>query len=193
MQLLFEFLPLVAFFAAYKFADIYVATGVLIAALGVQILVHWLRHKTVPKMQAAAFLLAVILGGITIVFRDEAFLQWKPTVLNLAFALVIIGSGWFLDKPPMQKLLGDKIQLPLPVWKRLGYMWAAFFAFMAGLNLFIAYQFSLDFWVQFKVFGSMAITLVFIIIQALYLSRHMKDEPNSTPPPTELDNNSEQS
>jgi intracellular septation protein len=117
----------------------------------------------------------IAFGGMTLLFRDETFIKWKPTVLYAAFALALVLTPMLTGRQPMKALMGSQLQLPDPVWRQLTLLWMVFFLLMAILNLVVAYSFSLDVWVNFKLFGSLGLTLVFVVAQGLWLSRHMKD------------------
>jgi len=175
-KLLFDMFPLLLFFAAYKFYDVYVATAVAIVASIV--LIIWLKMtgKPVEKMQWLALGVIVVFGGLTLALQDETFIKLKPSVLYLAFALILVGGRLFAGKDLIKSVMGGQINMPDPQWKLLNWAWIAFFLAMALLNVFIAYTYSTDIWVQFKVFGAMGLTFVFIIAQVLWMSRYMIEE-----------------
>jgi intracellular septation protein len=114
--------------------------------------------------------LVLILGGITLAFRNPTFLYWKPTVLNWATAMVFLGSQWIGDAPIVKKMLGAAAKLSEPQWLRLNQMWIVFFVIVGAINLYVAYNFSEAFWVRFKLFGMLGITIVFVIIQSVWLT-----------------------
>ena len=176
MKLLFDLFPIILFFAAYKLADIYVATGVAIAATFAQIGWVWFRKKKVEPMLWVSLGVIVVFGGATLIFQNETFIKWKPTVLYWLFAAVLAGAQLGLRKNLIRVMMGAQIQLPDAVWPRLLWSWVGFFAVMGVLNLWVAYNFDTDTWVNFKLFGGMGLMLAFVIAQALYLSRHMKEE-----------------
>lgn len=174
MKLLYDIFPILLFFVAYKVADIYVATGVAIAAAVLQ--AGWSRYRTgkIEPMQLISLGLLVVLGGITILFRNEAFIKIKPTAVNWLFAAVFMGSQWFSDKSATQRLMGKMMRAPDAIWRRLNVAWAVFFVFAGALNLLVAFNFSTDVWVNFKLFGLISLTLLFAVAQALYLARHAR-------------------
>ena len=181
MKLLFDFFPIVLFFVAYKMHDdphrgFIVATVVIIVATAVQVLVMWLRERRVEKMHLAVLVIVVIFGGVTLALDDEIFFKWKPTVVNWLFALVFLGSGFVGRKNIVRRLMDSKVALPDPVWTRLNVSWVLFFTVCGGLNLFVVYNFDTDTWVDFKLFGLMGLTLVFVLGQGLYMMRHMSEE-----------------
>ena len=175
MKLLIDFLPIAVFFVAFKLFDIWVATGVALAATVAQI--AWLRWSTgkVEPMQWLSLGVIVLFGGATLVLHNETFIKWKPTVLYWMFAAALMGSVTIWRKNLIRAMMEKQVSLPDPVWTRLNIAWAAFFAAMGVLNLYVAYQFSTDVWVNFKLFGSMGLMLVFIVAQSVWLSRHMPE------------------
>lgn len=175
MKLIFEFFPIILFFAAYKLGDIYTATVVAIGASLAQI--AWLKYRgqRVEPMQWISLAIIVLFGGMTLLFRDETFIKWKPTVLYGLFAAGLLLTERLTGKHPLKAMMGAQMRLPDAIWARLTLAWIVFFVFMALLNLFVAYQFSLDTWVNFKMFGSLGLTFAFVILQALWIGRHVKD------------------
>lgn len=184
MKLLLDFLPIAVFFAAYKLADVYVATGAAIAATVVQL--AWLRlagHR-IEVMNWLSLVLIVVFGGLTIGLHDETFIKWKPTILYWAFAAVLAGARWLRGKNLIRSLLGAQMTLPDPVWDRLNVLWTLFFAVMGALNLVIANLFDTNTWVNYKMWGSLVLTLVFTLAQGFYIGRHLREAP-ATPPRSE--------
>ncbi len=176
MKLLLDFLPIVLFFVAFKMYDIYVATGVAIAASLLQIGYMLARRHKVEAMQWASLAIIAVFGGATLMLRDETFVKWKPTVLYLLMGLGLLVSRYGFGRNGIRSLMGKQLQLPDAIWDRANALWVLFFLVMAGLNLWVAYGFSTDTWVNFKMFGTTALTLVFIIGQALYLGRYSVQE-----------------
>jgi intracellular septation protein len=176
MKFLLDFFPIALFFAAFKLFDIYVATAVAMVATLVQI--GWLRYKTgrVEPMQWLSLGVIGLFGGATLLAHDETFIKWKPTVLYTLMALALWG-GWVLARRNfIRSLMQGQLRLPDPVWQTLMHAWAGFFSFMAVLNLWVAYQFDTDTWVNFKLFGGLGLMVVFVIGQALYLGRHIESD-----------------
>lgn len=176
MKFLLDFFPIALFFAAFKLFDIYVATAVAMVATLAQI--GWLRYKTgrVEPMQWLSLGVIGLFGGATLLAHDETFIKWKPTVLYTLMALALWG-GWLLARRNfIRSLMQGQLRLPDPVWQTLMHAWAGFFSFMAVLNLWVAYQFDTDTWVNFKLFGGLGLMVVFVIGQALYLGRHIESE-----------------
>ncbi len=176
MKLLFDFLPIAIFFGVYKYTDdIIIATAVLIPATIVQMLVTWIRTHKIEKMQLVTLGLVVVLGGATVLLQDKTFIQWKPTVVNWLFAIAFLGSQFIGAKTLVQRMMESAVELSAPIWSRLNLAWVVFFIIMGGLNLFVAFTMSEETWVNFKLFGMLGLTLVFIILQGLYLSKHMPE------------------
>jgi len=186
MKLLFDFFPILLFFIAFKVYGIYVATAVAIVASIAQVAYVYFKNKRVEKMHLITLALIVILGGATLIFQDEAFIKWKPTVVNWGFALVFLGSHFIGKKPIIRRMMDQAISLPSDVWIKLSYMLVLFFIFSGAMNIYVAYQYDTDTWVNFKLFGLMGLTFLFILLQGVYISRYLKtsDEDKSTTHPT---------
>jgi intracellular septation protein len=175
MKFLYDFFPILLFFVAYKVYDIYVATGVAIAAAAVQTLAFWLKHRRFEKMHLVTFSLLLIFGGLTIFLHDPTFIKWKPTAINWLFGVVFLGSHWIGDRPLVERMMGHAIKAERPVWIRLSWLWIVFFTGIGLLNLYVAYNYSEATWVNFKLFGILGITFAFVVGQAFYLSRYVED------------------
>src|SRR5919108_3509840 len=175
MKFLFDVLPVVLFFVAFKLYNIYVATAVAIAASLLQVSWLKLRGRRVDLMLWASLAIIVVFGGATLLLQDETFIKWKPTVLYWLFGAVLAGAAAF-GRNLIRLMLSEQVQLPEPVWSRLNWSWIGFFAFMGALNLYVAYNFSTDHWVNFKLFGGMGLMLVFVLAQAMVLSRFIEEK-----------------
>jgi len=176
MKLLFDFLPILLFFVAYKLTDIYVATGVLIGVTLAQVGWIWLRQRRVEKLPLFTAGLVLILGSLTLILHDPVFVKWKPTVVNWLFALAFIGSRFIGRQTLLERMLGSQMELPARIWINLTLMWAIFFFVMGVVNLYVAFTFDENTWVNFKLFGMLGLTLVFVLAQAAYMSRHLKTD-----------------
>ncbi|HBT32739.1 MAG TPA: septation protein A [Pusillimonas sp.] len=178
-KLLFDLFPLILFFIAYRYADIYLATGVAIAAAVGQFV--WLKAtaKTIEATHWINLTVIVLFGSATLLLHNDAFIKWKPTVLYWIFGVVLLGGRYLFKRNLMQKLMGTQIELHPAVWDKLNISWATFFIASGALNLYVAFsgRFSESQWVNFKVFGLMALLLIFVVVQSIWLSRHMKDTP----------------
>lgn len=175
MKLLFDLFPVVLFFIAYKLQGIYVATAVIIVATVLQVGYVYLKHKRVEKIHLITLVLILVLGGLTLILQDEDFIKWKPTIVNWGFALVFLGSHFIGSKPIIRRMMDQAIHLPDLVWIRLSFMWIVFFVLSGIVNLYVAFNYDTDTWVDFKLFGLMGMTLVFIILQGIYISRYIQE------------------
>ena len=180
MKLLFDFLPILLFFIAYKMADIYVATGVLIVVTLAQTGWIWLRQRRIEKLPLFTAGLVLALGSATLLLKDPMFVKWKPTVVNWLFAVAFLGSLFIGQKTLLERMLGGQLELPAPVWVKLTFAWTIFFFAMGVANLYVAFNFDENTWVNFKLFGMLGLTLAFVLAQAAYMSRHLKLD--DTPP-----------
>lgn len=200
MKFLFDLMPVLLFFSAYKIAGmneaaaaglatallgadipakqapILIATAVTILATFVQIAVVWLKHRKVDTMLWVSLSIVTLLGGATLVFHDPVFIKWKPTAVYWLFGLVLLGSAALVGKNLIRAVLEVQMRLPEPVWGHLNTAWALFFILMGFLNLYVAFSFSEETWVNFKLFGGTGLMLAFVVAQGLYLSRHMEEE-----------------
>jgi intracellular septation protein len=204
MKLLFDLFPVILFFAVFKFAGaqpeaaqafagqylsfivvdgeisaqqapILLATAVAILATLAQVLWLLIRRRHVDTMLWVSLVIIMVFGGATIYFHDELFIKWKPTVLYWCFALALLGAQLILRKNLIRSLMGQQMTLPDPVWNKLNLAWGAFFAAMGALNLYVAFNFPLELWVNFKMFGFLGMMIAFVIAQTAYLSRHLKE------------------
>lgn len=177
MKLLASFFPIILFFVAYKIQGIYVATGVAMAAALLQTGWHWFRHGELEKMHLVTLAMLMVFGGMTLAFQDPTFIKWKPSVVNWLFGLAFLFSPLFGGKPLTERMMGHAAELPRMVWQRLNTAWALFFIAVGFLNIYVAYNFAEETWVNFKLFGLLGLTFSFIIVQSLYMARHIKEAP----------------
>ena len=205
MKILFDFLPIALFFGMFKYAEgqkewaaetatqwlgfmvsggvvgpaeapVLLATVVVIVATLAQILWLKARGKKVETMLWISLALVTVLGGATIYFHSESFIKWKPTVLYWVMGGALLIGQVFFHKNFIKSLMGAQMELPDSVWRVLNWSWAGFFAVMGVLNLWVAFNFNTDTWVNFKLFGGMGLMVLFVILQALYLSKYMKSD-----------------
>jgi len=206
MKLLYDLFPIILFFVSYhqanaiidntpvaQFIDIsqpeqivatIIATSVAIIASFIQVGGFWLKHRRVEKMHIFSLVLISVLGGITIAFGNPAFIQWKPTLLNWMFAAVFLGSQFIGGKCLVKRMMSGQIKLPDPVWSKLNLSWVVFFIISGAANLYVAFYYGLDLdektrmdnWVNFKLFGLMGLTFVFVVAQGFYLAKYMQEE-----------------
>jgi intracellular septation protein len=205
MKFLFDVLPLILFFGSFKLAEsrpeqaaelastwfgplasrgavdadaapVLLATAVVMAATAVQIGWLLLRGRRVDAMLWVSLGLVLVLGGATLWFHSETFIKWKPSVLYWIMGASLWVSHTIFRHNLLHALMGGQIDLPGAVWQRLNFAWIAFFGLMGLLNVYVAYSYPTAVWVNFKVFGSLALMLVFLVVQALYLGRYLKNE-----------------
>lgn len=176
MKFLSDLFPVLLFFGTYWFSrDMFIATSVAIAATVLQVAIAWLRHRKVETMQWVSLGLIVVLGGATLLLHDKHFIMWKPTVLYWVMGTGLL-VGELAGKNGIRTLVGQQLELPSAVWRKLNYAWVAFFALMGALNLFVAYYFSEDTWVNFKLFGGLGLMFAFVIAQSLFLSKYLEEK-----------------
>ena len=188
MKLLFDFFPLVLFFGAYKFFDIYVATLVAMAASLAQVVFIRIRHQRFETTHLVTLFVIFLFGGMTLIFQDDMFIKWKPTIVNWIFAIVVLGSQFIGKRTVLERLLGGQMQMPARIWKKVNVSWGLFFFVSGLLNLYVAFYFRThldeaartDFWVNFKVFGLLGLTLAFSIIQMMIVARYISTEPSES-------------
>ena len=183
MKFLFDFFPVVAFFIAFYIPEnreqgIYLATFVAICASFIQVGVYWFVHRRFEKMHLITLALLVILGGATLLLHDERFIKLKPTAVNWVFALVFLGSQFIGNKPLVQRMMEQAVTVPRAIWTNLNMSWVIFFITMGVANLYVANNFSSEVWVNFKLFGILGLTFVFVFAQAIYMSRHVHEIKN---------------
>ena len=176
MKLLIDFLPIAVFFVAFKLFDIWVATGVAIAATVAQI--AWLRWSTgkVEPMQWLSLGVIVLFGGATLLAHNETFIKWKPTVLYWLMGGALFIGQLVFRRNLLKTLMGAQMSLPESAWRVMNWSWIVFFAVMGVVNLWVAFNFDTDTWVNFKLFGGLGLMVAFVLAQAVYLSRFMKTE-----------------
>ncbi|VAW90893.1 Intracellular septation protein IspA [hydrothermal vent metagenome] len=183
MKLLFDFFPVVFFYVTYNVGKNYtdevnsiiIATAVLMVSTVIQISITWYKHRKIEKMHIIVLVMALVFGGATIYFRDAQFLIWKVSIANWLFAVVFLGSHFIGHTPVVKRMMQSAIELPEVIWNRLSYMWIIFFIALGVINLIVAENFDFDTWVDFKLFGLLGLTIIFIVLQTIYLSRHIKE------------------
>ena len=177
VKFLFDIFPVLIFFIVFKVYGIYPATAAAIGATVIQAAWSWWRRGKIEKMLLINLGIIVVFGGATLLLKDDTFIKWKPTVLYWAFAGVLLVSELFFGKNLIRAMMSAQMTLPTPVWKRVNLSWSVFFALMGAANLYVAFNFSTDTWVNFKLFGGMGLLFAFAIVQALVLSRYLESEP----------------
>jgi len=185
MKLLFDFFPLVLFFGAYKLYDIFVATLVAMAASLAQVIWVRVRHQRFETTHLVTLFVILFFGGMTLFFRNDMFIKWKPTIVNWIFAVIVLGSQFIGKRTVLERFLGGQMQMPSSIWKKVNVSWGLLFLISGLLNLYVAFYFRshldeqirTDFWVNFKVFGLLGLTLAFSIIQMLMVARYISTKP----------------
>lgn len=180
MKILADLFPVILFFIAYQLFDIYIATQVAIAAAAVQVVYNRLRYGKVETMHWVTLGLLVVFGGLTLALRDPTFIKWKPTVVNWLFAAAFLLSQLFMKRSLLRRMMDHAVNMPDAAWLRLNTAWVTFFTAMGVLNLYIAYNFSEAVWVNFKLFGFLGLTLVFMLAQGFYLARFVEPDESTT-------------
>ena len=177
MKFFFDLFPVALFFVAFKLAGIYAATAAAIAASLLQ--VGWLKFKRqkVHPMLWASLGIIVVFGGATLLLQNETFIKWKPTVLYWLFGVALVVSASVFRRNLIRLMLSEQVQLPERLWTRLNWSWVAFFAFMGAANLYVAYNYSTDLWVDFKLFGGTGLMVAFVVAQSLFLAKYVADKP----------------
>lgn len=171
MKAWLDFLPLLLFFIAYKTADVFVAAGVLIVSVCTLYGALWLKHRQLESSQWITVIATVLLGGLTLLLHDEAYLQWKAPAVYVVLCAVFMGSQFIGRMTLAERMLGKAVKLASPQWLRLNLAWAVFFLCSAGANAYVVLYWT-EYWVDFKLFGSLAMTFLFVIAQGLWLMRH---------------------
>ncbi len=170
MQQLLDYIAILAFVVVYFVTrDIFIATGVLLVGVTIQVAAYWLLKKPIGNELKITFWASMVLGGMTLVLRDETFIQWKPSIVNWLLALILVGAHLYKRIYLIKAMLGKALSLPDSAWFTLTYGWAGAFAFVGVLNLWVAYEFSMDTWVTFKFVGLLALNFLFILMTFGYL------------------------
>lgn len=175
MSSLLEFLLLAAFFASYLWKGIFFATGVLMAGSVVVLGLAYFRTRKLEPLPLTVTILALVLGGATLLLHDPAFIKWKFSIVEWLFGIVFLATN-FMNQPLIERMLGKQIKLSAARWKRLNLMWAGFFLLLGSVNVYVLYQYDTADWIKFKVWWSTGAMLVFVLLQAFYMSRHMQME-----------------
>ena len=176
MRMIADLFPVLVFFVAYQLHDIYVATAVAIGASIIQAAYYKLRYGQVQQVQWVMLGLLVLFGGMTLAMHDPTFIKWKPTAVNWLFAIAFLFSQLFMQRGLLRRLIDHSVSMPDYAWQRLNIAWVGFFFTIGVLNLYVAYTYSEETWVNFKLFGMLALTLTFMIAQGFYLARFMRSE-----------------
>ena len=185
MQILVDFIPIIAFFGVYQIwgamvspdEAIFAATIAIMIVMPVQIAVQWLTKKTVSRIMLISGVLVLVFGAITLMLRDAAYIQWKTSILNWLLGIGFLASHFIGKQTLIEKMLSETIQLPQPIWRRLNLMWVFNFMLIGTINLYVAYSYSQATWMKFKMFGMLGLTLLMAVIQGFYIAKHLPEEP----------------
>ena len=194
MKQILDLIPLILFFVvfkmdgetvellnySYEFDGIFSATAVLMLATGIQLILTYFMTGKLEKQLLWLFGIIVVAGSATLYFRDAAFIQWKPTIFNWGLALVLLAGMFFGKKSLLEKMLGQQIELPSIAWTRLNQLWIANFLIVGSLNLYVAYSFSEDAWVNYKLYSSIGFTVLLMILTMVVVMPHMKEQPDES-------------
>jgi intracellular septation protein len=176
MSSLLEFLLLVAFILGYFWKGIYFATAVIMVGSVILLAASWWRTRKLEPMPLMIAVLVLVLGSVTLLLHDPIYIKWKFSVVEWLLGLTLLGSQLLGKKPFIRTVMEKQLTLPDTIWSRVNLMFAGFFLFLGTLNVYVIYAFSTDAWVRFKLFGSMGLTLVFIVTLAIYLAKHLPTE-----------------
>lgn len=184
MKFLYDYFPLILFFVVFKTYDIYTATAVAIVASFIQVGYFWIRHRRFENMHLVTLGVITVFGGLTLILHDDTFIKWKPTIAYWVLAIVFIGSQFIGKKTLLERMLGKQIAMPKRIWTQQNIMWAVFFILLGCLNIYVAFYYALDqdpetrtnTWVNFKLFGTLGLTLIFIVVQALFMAKHIQQK-----------------
>ena len=173
-KFLFDLFPIILFFIAFKIYDIFIATAVAIVATLLQIIYVYFKDKKVEKVLLFNGVMITFLGGLTILLQNKMFIMWKPSVLYWCFALILLFSNVFLKKNLVQMALGKQVELKNKFWNVINWYTSIFFVLLGFINLYVAYNFSEDTWVNFKLFGITGLLFIYMIFLGLYISKVSK-------------------
>ena len=174
MSLLIDFFPIIIFFCVFKWKGLMVATLTATLASFIQLISIKLKTNKFPHLQLISFLSLFILGSFTLICKKEIFIKWKPTAIYWLLAIVFFSTHWFKKQPLLEKLSNNTLNLPKKIWYKLNIIWVIFFILMGVLNLYIVYNFDTNTWVNFKLFGTLGLTMIFVILQAIFLSKYLR-------------------
>ncbi|MCR4301225.1 MAG: septation protein A [Sulfuricaulis sp.] len=188
MKFLYDLFPLLLFFAAFKFYDIYVATAVAIVASFLQVGLFWAKHRRFETMHVVTLAVIAVFGGMTLLLHDDTFIKWKPTLVYWILSALVLASQWFGSKTVIERMMSSQIALPAMVWRRLNLSWGIFFTVLGAINLYVAFYYGLgrdaatrqEIWVNFKVFGLLGITMLFVVAQAFFMAKHIQNKPEES-------------
>ena len=182
MKALFDLFPLLVFFGAYATVDIFFATAAMMVATTLQVAWAWFKHRKIEKMLMISFCAIIVFGSMTLLLHDKRFIMIKPTIVYWIMSGALLISFFWFKKNPIRAMMEKHFDAPEAVWNQWLYVWASFFGAMGVLNLLVAYNFSEDIWVKFKVFGTLAMSLALAFLQGWRLMRYARPEVTGNPP-----------
>ena len=184
MKVFSDYLPIICFFVVFKLYGIYVATAATIAVSTLQVGFFWIKNRRVETIPLVTLVMVVLLGGTTLLLHDEIFIKWKPSIVYWIFAMALFISQWFTKKTIMERMMSEKIDLPKPIWAHINLAWGLFFLILGFVNLYVIYHYSTNAWVNFKLFGTLGLIFLFAVLQAIYMGKHIKNEPDPESQPS---------
>ncbi len=173
-KMLNDLLPAIVFFAVYKMYNIFYATAALIIITVAQVIYDYVVYRKIDKMKILIALLVIVFGGATLYFHNEEFIKWKVSIINWLLGFGLIVCTYIMKEPPMKKLLQDAVSLSEKQWRSINNSWGVYFIFLGTVNIIVALCYSTDIWMNFKMFGLMGMTIVFLIIQSIFISKYAK-------------------
>ena len=178
MKLLIDLIPFACFYIAYQLYGFYVATTVIIIACTLQTIALWAMNRKLENLQIIVLALVWVFGSVTLIFHDPLFLQYKVSILYWIMSALFFYTQYFSKQKALEFVLKDQISLPSEAWRNLNLSWGVFFAAMGVINLYVVYHFSMTTWVNFKMFGTLGLTFIFVLIQSVYMAKHAKELPS---------------
>tara|TARA_B100002051_G_C16491786_1_gene513293 strand:- start:106 stop:654 length:549 start_codon:yes stop_codon:yes gene_type:complete len=180
MKFLIDLMPFVCFYIAYKLFGFYIATAVIIVACSIQTAIQWFISRKLEKLQIIVLVLIWVFGGTSLLLHDPIFLQYKVSIFYWIMGIIFFYTHYFSKQRALQYVLDKQIDLPEKIWRQLNLSWAIFFTLMGFINLYVIYHFSMDAWVNFKMFGTLIMTFIFIIFQSIYMAKHIIEPKEQT-------------
>ena len=195
MHQFLEYIAVIAFVIVFFWTrDVFLATAVLLVAVSAQVAFYKLTKRPLSNELKITFWLSLILGGLTLILRDETFIQWKPSIVSWAMALGLVGAMWFAKMLVLKKMLGAAITTEDNVWRKLTYGWTVGLTANGFINLWVVYNFSMETWVTFKFVGLLGLQLLYVMIMMIYLVRIgaiKEDDPAPSDPEGSAEKSSE--
>lgn len=176
MKAFFDFFSIIIFFIVFKFYGIYAATASAMIVSLIQLIGYWVFYRKIDKSLLITCIIIMVLGGATLISHNPRFIEWKPSVIYWIFSIVLLYTQLFTKKTLLERIFEKQMDVPRGVWQRLNLSWGIFFLLMGLVNLYVAYHYSQNTWVNFKLFGTLGLTILLVILQAIYIARHIKHD-----------------